>query len=679
MEYFQSTKSICGSSVNSLEDIESLIKEPINLESLDILENYVYEIIESNISTKPEVESFIKKLNRKYKASGSCLKLLYVYRNMCSKGKLKYDIHYEELFQSRGFRSQSGVLVIAVFTSPFPETIDSDGNTKVQQFSCEYDCYYCPAEPNQPRSYLLNEPGVNRANKNKFDAINQFRDRVSQYISMGHPIDKIELLVLGGTWSSYPKDYQDNFIRDIFYAANTLYDKREKYALDIEQKLNESTECKIIGITLETRPDRINSYELQNFRRLGVTRIQMGIQHTDDRILYRINRKCTSRHAIKAIKMAKDCCFKIDIHLMPDLPKPLKEGILNIKGTFTLEDIDEEFDMVEADKKMFDTVINSPDWQADQWKIYPCEVVPWTRIETDYKNGVYKPYGHQYNKKDWTALSELLIDTMTKVKPWVRLNRIIRDIPNDYIIGGNQNTSMRQDLDKELIKRNLYCMDIRNREVKKRNIDPSNAIMKIRKYEASYGDEYFITFETEDEKILFGFLRLRLSKNSGYKLYGNEYVFPELKDCALIRELHVYGQVKKVNNNKDSEIFSNIQHLGFGKQLVNKAIEISCENNFRKIAVISGIGVKNYYRKFGFEDEKYFMTKKIDKQNISTIVNINIKMPKEKKSSNIKMYNHIDNFMEIYPYKIDVKYFGIGMTSLAFGIIIYNLFYYNKN
>ena len=143
---------------------------------------------------------------------------------------------------------------------------------------------------------------------------------------MGHPIDKIELLVLGGTWSSYPKDYQDNFIRDIFYAANTLYNKREKFLLEIEQKLNESTECKIIGITLETRPDRINAEELRNFRRLGVTRIQMGVQHTDDRILYRSNRKCTSKHAMKAIEMAKECCFKTDIHILADLPKPLKES-----------------------------------------------------------------------------------------------------------------------------------------------------------------------------------------------------------------------------------------------------------------------------------------------------------------------------------------------------------------
>ena len=649
IDYFTpSAKGGCGSAPEKMKDIESILETPEDLGSVEILEKYIYEILEKNITTKKELDNLLRILNRKYHTMGSCIKLLYVYRSMCKRGLLKYDIRYEELFQSKCFRSQSGVLVVAVFTSPYPETM-KDGKLVKQSFSCEYDCFYCPSEPNQPRSYLLNEPGVRRANQNKFDAIDQFRARVSAYITMGHPIDKIELIVLGGTWSSYPKDYQDNFIRDIMYAANTLYSPREKRTLIEEQKINESTDCKIIGITLETRPDRINPQELRNFRRLGVTRIQMGVQHIDDRILYRINRRCTSAHAIKSIKMAKDAGFKIDIHLMPDLPKPLKEGISNTKETFTIEDIDEDFDMLEADKKMFDIVINSPDWQVDQWKIYPCEVVPWTRIETDFKNGAYKPYGHQTSHREWTPLSELLIDTMTKVKPWVRLNRIIRDIPAEYILGGNCNVSMRQDLDLELKKRNLFCMDIRNREVKKRDIDPDSAILKIRKYDSSEGDEYFITFETPDEKVLFGFLRLRLSKNSGYKLYDDEYIFPELKNCAMIRELHVYGQVKKVSEKKtDKDVFNTVQHVGFGRRLVEKAIEIARENNYNKISVISGIGVKNYYRKFGFEDEEYFMT--MDLKPILKIENIsenpNHNIINKMKRKNIRFYEHIEHAFE---------------------------------
>ncbi len=630
----------CVSFKDGVPDIEATVK-PKTFENPEKVAICLQEVFDAGISTRPELDKFLIQARRRHHTNFSGPMLLYVYREQCKKGVYKYDVMYEELFQSKVFRSQSGVLVIAVFTSPYPETM-KDGKLVKQSFSCEYDCFYCPAEPNQPRSYLLNEPGVLRANANNFDPVDQFTDRANQYVTMGHPIDKIELIVLGGTWSSYPKDYQDTFIRDVFYAANTYFDPnkyvnpRERLSLEEEIKINEDTTCRIIGLTLETRPDRINPRELQNFRRLGVTRIQMGVQHTDDRILHRINRRCTSAHAIKAIKLAKDCCFKIDIHLMPDLPKPLKHGVPITKETFQPEDIDQDFDMLEADKKMFDLVINSPDWQVDQWKIYPCEVVAYTRIEQDFKNGAYKPYGHQDDPKVWTPLCELLVEVMSKVQPWIRLNRVIRDIPSMDILGGNLNVSLRSNLDVELKKRGLYCMDIRNREVKKRDIDIKLAVLKVRKFESSGADEYFLTFETEDEKILFGFLRLRLSKNAGNLEYGEgddaSYTFPELKDTALIRELHVYGQVKKVSQQKkDSDVYNTAQHSGFGRRLLAKAEEIALENGYNKIAVISGIGVKNYYRKFGFEDDFTFLSKKIykkidntDTTNITNKIETNI-------------------------------------------------------
>jgi ELP3 family radical SAM enzyme/protein acetyltransferase len=375
-------------------------------------------------------------------------------------------------------------------------------------------------------------------------------------------------------------------------------------------------------LTLETRPDRVTGEELRNFRRLGVTRIQMGVQHTDNRMLERINRRCAPSKVIKALQLAKDCCFKVDIHLMPDLPQPLKPGVSNKKnnGVFDPEDIDTEFSVLEADKKMFDTVINDPAWQADQWKIYPCEVTAWTRIEEDFKRGSYKPYGHQTNAKEWTPLFELLVDVMSKVKPWVRLNRVIRDIPSNEILGGNLNVSMRQNLDMEMKKRDMYCMDIRNREVKKRNIDVNEAVLKVRSYDASGGVEYFLSFETSDERILFGFLRLRLSVNA-----GASDVFPELVGAALIRELHVYGQVKKVNQKKtDRDLHGTAQHSGLGKRLLAEAERIARDHGYTKMAVISGVGVKNYYRKFGFEDEEFFMTKTLKPlpENCDWILNI---------------------------------------------------------
>lgn len=403
------------------------------------LQQILFDILAAGdaIQTKSDLAKALLAAKRRHRPRTGVnnWELLQLYRSECTAGTFEFNARYEELFQTKGFRSQSGVLVIAIFTSPFPET----QGTK-QSFSCEYDCYYCPAEPNQPRSYLISEPGVARANANGFDPVDQFNDRANMYVQMGHPVDKIELLVLGGTWSSYPADYQETFLRDVYFAANVFGlkepESRARKSLQEEIRTNETANVRIIGLTLETRPDRVTAIELQRMRSFGVTRIQMGVQHTHPRMLERINRRCSPNHVIRALRLAKDNCFKVDIHLMPDLPAPLKPGVPVSKGTFDPEDIDTDFSVLDADRQMFDTVINHPDWQADQWKIYPCEVTKWTRIEEDYKRGSYRPYGHQTNPKEWTPLFELLVDVMSKVKPWVRLNRVIRDIPSHEILGG---------------------------------------------------------------------------------------------------------------------------------------------------------------------------------------------------------------------------------------------------
>ncbi|AYV78359.1 MAG: hypothetical protein Edafosvirus10_34 [Edafosvirus sp.] len=596
-------------------DIENIvIQKPMDfINDKEIMDKILDEILLLKIDSKQKMETAIKNLRKKYHIGISNVMVLYSYRMLCRERNLKYDPKYEEYLQSKTFRSQSGVMVIAVFTSPYPNG---------QTFSCEYDCYYCPNEKDQPRSYLLKEPGVLRANKNGFDCVRQFWDRANAYIMMGHPVDKVELLVLGGTWSSYPESYQEEFIRDTFYAANTYYDinrlsnPRVRLSYREEMKINETSSCRIIGITLETRPDRITAKELQRFREFGVTRVQIGVQHIDDRILYRVNRGCKSIHTIRAIKLMKDNCFKIDIHLMPDLPKPLKPNISNKKEKFEMEDIDHTVDMVDLDEKMFNTILNNPEWQVDQWKIYPCTTVPWTRIEDEYKRKIYVPYGETVTKEKKNPLFELLLRVKCKVHPWIRLNRVIRDIPNNYILGGNSDTNMRQYLQNEMIQRGLKCSCIRCREVKKTKIDPAKAILKVRKYKASDADEYFISFETDEKTpVLFGFLRLRLSLTSGLNRFDKP-VFPELVKCALIRELHVYGQVVPV-----SESGSGLsQHYGFGTKLVEHAFRISIEKGFNKIAVISGVGVKDYYRKFGFEDENNFMTKIFDEKEIIRIM-----------------------------------------------------------
>lgn len=581
-------------------------------------------VARTDIHTQEQMRTFLDSC-RKYKIIPSAVSMLHIYRLLCYNGEFVYNSKYEYLLQTKRHRGQSGVMVIAVFTAPFPSFTKKNGEKVKQEFSCEYDCFFCPAEPNQPRSYLLKEPGVLRANDNGFDVVEQFYDRAQAYVNMGHHVDKIELLVLGGTWSSYPEEYQDEFIRDIYFAANTFYDPnrgtseiRSRLTLEREQKINETAQSRIIGLTLETRPDKITPREIKRFRRFGVTRVQMGVQHLDDRVLYRINRRCKTKHAIDAIKLLKDQGIKVDIHIMPDLPTPLKEGVSNRKETFDPEDIDETINMYELDLEMFKRIVSDPDLQVDQWKIYPCEVVPWTRIEQDYKTGSYKPYGDQAKKTDWTLLCDLLMEISPLIPKWIRVNRLIRDIPNEYIMGGNQDINLRTLIEKKLIENGTPCNCIRCREIKGQKIDPSVAIMNVETFESSGGTEYFITFDAPEKNEngvypLFGFLRLRFSPNSGKDRYGN-IVFPELIDTAMIREVHVYGQVVKGNDSNVLADGNNApQHAGFGTRMVNKAIAIAKENGYKRISVISGVGVKNFYRRFGFEDEDYYMTLQLDK------------------------------------------------------------------
>ncbi|KAK7198274.1 Elongator-like Protein 3a [Novymonas esmeraldas] len=465
-------------------------------------------------------------------------------------------------------RSQSGVLVVTVFTSAFP-----DG----QNFSCQWNCYYCPNEPGQPRSYLLNEPGVRRANQLEFDACRQFTERVRSLVEIGHPADKVELLVLGGTWESYPRVYRERFVRDLFYAANIFFDaaataRRPPLDLLQEQLLNESAQCKIIGVTLETRPDTINPAMLVELRRFGCTRVQLGVQHTDDGILTLVNRQCTREDTANAIKLLKDSCFKVDIHLMPDLPGATPA----------------------IDMAMFDDVIDSPYLQADQWKIYPCQTTPFSVIEQWYREGKYTPYG-------MTSLVEVLLHAKTRVHPWIRINRVIRDIPVDYVLAGVEVTNLRQLLAQKLRERGARCRCIRCREVKGDKAIAErlrSAVLQERRYDASEGTEVFLSVETPAEagETVFGFLRLRLN------IRHWETPFDELRPCALIRELHVYGNLlptSAAESGRGSHVPA-AQHTGIGRRLLERAEAIAVEHGYTQIAVISGVGVRGYYRRHGY-------------------------------------------------------------------------------
>jgi ELP3 family radical SAM enzyme/protein acetyltransferase len=522
-----------------------------------------------------------------YKKNSFLIQALHI---LLDKGEFpaSCEDHIKDLLRIKRVKSHSGIMSVTIFTSPYPEYTNEKGERKKQMFSCNFLCSFCPSEKNQPKSYLLAEPGVLRANRYGFDSARQTWGRLTQLLHMGHNLRnaKLEVLVLGGTWTSYPWQYREEFIRDMYYAANTFFDreKRERLSLKEEKIINRDAMCRVIGLTVEFRPDSINRQELLRLRSYGCTRVQLGIQHLDNDILKGINRQCTTERFMKSLKLLKDCCYKIDIHIMPNLPfsSPEKDKWMMERFTALKTPTKIFYDeTLKAEWEIYDIV--DPDISADQWKLYPCETVPYTEIEKWFREGTYVPY-----PKD--VLYNLLYETKKKVYPWVRCNRIIRDIPKGYIIASSDDPNTGQVLLDDLKKRGDKCMCIRCREVKEKTWDGTYKTV-IRHYKASGGDEYFISAESHDKFTLYGFLRLRLSQPAAD-------IFPELENCALVRELHVYS-----NMNPVGEDINTIQHRGIGKHLLHIAECIAKKNNYPNIAVISGIGVQKYYEKRGYHND----------------------------------------------------------------------------
>jgi ELP3 family radical SAM enzyme/protein acetyltransferase len=546
-----------------------------------LMENIANEFEDNidNFKTISDIDKFKKNIQRKYKYTISNAEFIKIYKYLNLENQ-----QLRNLITKKKCKSNSGVLVITILTSAHPKYIDEDGEVKTARFSCKHDCAYCPNEPAhkgnnwvaQPRSYLYSEPAVLRANANGFDPIKQMNSRISTLINMGHIPDKLEVIVLGGTWSEYPRNYQDSFITDIYYSVNIYFDnepKRSKKTLEEEIEINETSKIHIIGLTLETRPDTINISEISNFRRYNCTRIQLGVQHTNNSVLKKINRGHTIECAYDAIKLLKNNCFKVDIHIMPNLP-----------GS-----------SYDIDKKMLEEILYDQRIQVDQYKIYPTAIVPFTKIKKWFDEGTYIPY-------DDALLYELIKDFKKNVQKYKRLNRIIRDIPGNYIEGGYSKkfVNMRQLLQDDMKLNKWDCKCIRCREIKGNKVVIDNIKINIEKYKASDSDEYHISFDTNcDKNYLIGFLRLRLNKEE------NKNILDCVKGCALIRELHVYSNLNSVGNN----IEGSMQHKGFGKKLIAKAEEIAIENGYAKIAIISGTGVREYYKKLGYNLIDTYMIK----------------------------------------------------------------------
>lgn len=464
-----------------------------------------------------------------------------------------------KLLQVRRVRTISGIAVVAVMTKPS---------------SCPGKCIYCPEVDGAPKSYTGKEPAAMRGAQNNFIPKKQVQARLKQLKSIGHPLDKIHLVVMGGTFLATPLEYQGFFVKE---CLDGITDKTSENLKKAQQNADNSIH-RNVGITFETRPDYCTDTHVSRMLELGGTMCEIGIQTLSDNILQFIQRHHTLEDVKRAIRYARDGGLKITVHMMPNL-----------------------FQTPDEDISMFERLYTDPKYTPDAIKIYPTLVLPNTRLFDLWKNGDYLPYG-----------VDNVVKTIATIKaitpPFVRIQRIQRDIPAYLIVDGVRSGNLRELAREILTKRSEKCSCIRCREVgHQTNLGDNSWIDKEKKYHydeypASNGIEHFISFETFDKITLFGFLRLREPSSYAFR--------PETQDqqSTIIRELHVYGKLVGIGKLPRELEW---QHRGIGKKLISIAEELSIERGFKKILVTSGLGVKDYYRKFGFKNDGVYMGKRL--------------------------------------------------------------------
>ncbi len=494
--------------------------------------------------------------------------LVAAYRELIDAGEWDEDPGFLASIRMKPVRTLSGVTTVTVLTKPYP---------------CPGNCIFCPTENQMPKSYLKDEPGAARAFQNKFDPFDQVSSRITEYNAVGHPTDKIECLILGGTWSCYRRDYQEWFIRRCFDAMNGVIntasgepDDRSSGKPDLEnlhtaQKINESTEHRNVGLVIETRPDEITADELVWLRQLGVTKVQMGAQSLDDRVLELNKRGHTAADTLRATSLLRAAGFKIVLHWMP-----------NLLGA-TLESDRADFLRLWQDG-----------YAPDEIKIYPTQLLKTAELYQYWQRGEYTPYTTE-------ELIQLVADIKTTIPRYCRVNRIIRDIPSTHVVEGNRRTSLRQDALAELQRRGQHCQCIRCREVRNEKVDVASLRLDDLVYHPSSAEEHFLSFVTPDDRIA-GYLRLSLPSPDAPKLG-----MADLEGAALIREVHVYGQSLPVG----AEQTGAAQHVGLGTRLIERAGEIARSQGFERMAVIAAVGTRNYYQKRGFERGEMYMVKNV--------------------------------------------------------------------
>ncbi len=513
--------------------------------------------------------------------------LIAAYNKAVELGELDPDPKLLARLRMKPMRTLSGVTTVTVLTKPYP---------------CPGKCIFCPTDWRMPKSYLPDEPGARRALQHQFDPYTQVRDRLTALEAIGHPTDKIELLILGGTWSSYRRDYQEWFILRCFQAMNEAssdefpndptgspefppvptnsYEFLEppdhgplihyRKALQKEHHFNETAQHRNVGLVIETRPDHVTPGELAWLRHLGVTKVQMGAQSFDDHILAINQRGHTVQETLDATAMLRAGGFKIVLHWMP-----------NLYGATP-----------DSDRKDFTRL-----WEGfcpDEIKIYPNQLLANAELYTFWQRGEFHPY-------ETDELVHLIADVKTTIPRYCRVNRVIRDIPSTNVVDGNRRTSLRMDVHAELKRRGQTCECVRCREVGKERVNPDDLKFDDLTYPATHAEEHFLSFVTPSDKLA-GFLRLSLPARG-----ASPTGLRDLADAAIIREVHVYGQSLAVGDEQDGAA----QHIGLGTELIARAEEIARAQGFARLAVIAAVGTRLYYEGRGFERGELYLVKQL--------------------------------------------------------------------
>lgn len=501
--------------------------------------------------------------------------LLKAYHSLVKDERIVADPKIKEVLRIKKVRSLSGIVVVSVLTKPYP---------------CPGECLYCPEQTGSPKSYLKEEPAVARAIEFKYHPYEQTQARIRALEATGHPTDKIDLRIIGGTWSFYPKNYQTWFVKECFNGANQygLKSKAQKIKQQFKakelkkiQKRNEKAKHRIIGITVETRPDFIDNKEIKRLRELGITRVELGTQSIYNDVLKINKRGHKVQDTVRATRLLKDTGFKICYQMMPNLP-----------GS-----------SMERDLKMFKELFRTSHFCPDYLKIYPCALLKEAPLYALWEKGEYKPY----TKKQ---LLKLLIKIKKLIPYYCRIQRIIRDIPSNYIIEGGVKTSNLHQMITEIAKKEGWrCKCIRCREVKESCAIKEKLFLFKDEYSASDGKEIFLSFENKNRTRLYSLLRLRVPYQP-HDCQAPIMLFGSLKNATIVRELHTYGALVPIAEKTKAP-----QHKGLGKSLMKEAETITRELGFKKIAVISGVGVRIYYRKLGYKLKNTYMVKNLNKKS----------------------------------------------------------------